>query len=130
MFVQVRKIAHIMLEETKQRVATKGIELAVGPRLLERIIADGYSLEYGVRPLRQVSRTHLAYRADRVHCFLCLPGCLVWFACSTCSDWQLAYSLQQLHVCRSRLTICAVDCMTDMLNPCRVLLWLCRPSLT
>lgn len=44
-----------MLEETKQRVATKGIELAVGPRLLERIIQDGYSLEYGVRPLRQVS---------------------------------------------------------------------------
>lgn len=53
--LQVRKIAGIMLEETKQRVATKGIELAVGPRLLERIIADGYSLEYGVRPLRQVS---------------------------------------------------------------------------
>lgn len=52
--VQVRKIAAIMLEETKQRVATKGIELAVGPRLLERIIQDGYSLEYGVRPLRQV----------------------------------------------------------------------------
>jgi ATP-dependent Clp protease ATP-binding subunit ClpA len=54
MCVQVRKIAAIMLEETKQRVATKDIELAVGPRLLERIIQDGYSLEYGVRPLRQV----------------------------------------------------------------------------
>lgn len=56
MHVQVRVIAGIMLEETKARVATKGIELAVGPRLLERIIADGYSLEYGVRPLRQVRR--------------------------------------------------------------------------
>lgn len=55
---EVRKIAGIMLEETKQRVATKGVELAVGPRLLERIIADGYSLEYGVRPLRQTI-THM-----------------------------------------------------------------------
>lgn len=52
--VQVRKIADIMLKETKQRVATKSIQLEVGPRLLERIIQDGYSLEYGVRPLRQV----------------------------------------------------------------------------
>jgi ATP-dependent Clp protease ATP-binding subunit ClpA len=55
----VRKIAAIMLEETKARVATKGIELAVGPRLLERIIQDGYSLEYGVRPLRQVGACRL-----------------------------------------------------------------------
>jgi ATP-dependent Clp protease ATP-binding subunit ClpC len=51
---EVRKIADIMLAETKTRVATKGVTLAVGPRLLERIVRDGYSLEYGVRPLRQV----------------------------------------------------------------------------
>lgn len=47
-------IASIMLTETKARVATKSIQLEVGPRLMERIIQDGYSLEYGVRPLRQV----------------------------------------------------------------------------
>jgi hypothetical protein len=51
---EVRKIADIMLADTKTRVATKGVTLAVGPRLLERIVRDGYSLEYGVRPLRQV----------------------------------------------------------------------------
>ncbi|WIA36448.1 hypothetical protein OEZ86_007755 [Tetradesmus obliquus] len=55
---EVRKIADIMLAETKQRVATKGVQLAVGPRLLERIVRDGYSLEYGVRPLRQTI-THM-----------------------------------------------------------------------
>jgi hypothetical protein len=59
LLLQVRKIADIMLAETKQRVATKGIELAVGPRLLERMIQDGYSLEYGVRPLRQVGVPHV-----------------------------------------------------------------------
>lgn len=62
-----------MLEETKARVATKGIELAVGPRLLERIIADGYSLEYGVRPLRQVRPLRLLTLPD-LH-LLCVVGC-------------------------------------------------------
>jgi hypothetical protein len=70
----VRKIADIMLAETKQRVATKGIELAVGPRLLERMIQDGYSLEYGVRPLRQVGALcHIAF----VVC-VCQPMVCVW----------------------------------------------------
>ncbi|KAF6252630.1 ClpD chaperone, Hsp100 family [Scenedesmus sp. NREL 46B-D3] len=55
---EVRRIADIMLAETKSRVATKGVTLAVGPRLLERIVRNGYSLEYGVRPLRQTI-THM-----------------------------------------------------------------------
>eukprot|EP00879_Flechtneria_rotunda_P003032 GHRR01003252.1.p1 GENE.GHRR01003252.1~~GHRR01003252.1.p1 ORF type:complete len:659 (+),score=207.75 GHRR01003252.1:506-2482(+) len=55
---EVSKIADLMLEETRGRVATKGVRLEVGPRLLERIIHDGYSLEYGVRPLRQTI-THM-----------------------------------------------------------------------
>lgn len=52
--LQVRQIADIMMDETRSRVAGKGVELVVGRRLMERIIRDGYSLEYGVRPLRQV----------------------------------------------------------------------------
>lgn len=52
---QVRKIAGLMMEDTRSRVSGKGVQLVVGRRLMERIIRDGYSLEYGVRPLRQVS---------------------------------------------------------------------------
>jgi hypothetical protein len=61
--VQVRQIADIMLEDTRRRVATKGVTLEVGPRLMERIIQDGYSHEYGVRPLRQVKRQPTAAAA-------------------------------------------------------------------
>jgi hypothetical protein len=43
-----------MMHETEQRCASKGYKLQVGPVLMERIIQDGYSHEYGVRPLRQV----------------------------------------------------------------------------
>eukprot|EP00878_Enallax_costatus_P009482 GHUV01009908.1.p1 GENE.GHUV01009908.1~~GHUV01009908.1.p1 ORF type:complete len:746 (+),score=207.39 GHUV01009908.1:200-2437(+) len=52
---EVRKIADIMMDETRRRVSGKGVQLVVGKRLMERIIRDGYSLEYGVRPLRQVT---------------------------------------------------------------------------
>jgi len=51
---EVRAIAKIMMHETEQRCANKGYQLQVGPVLMERIIQDGYSHEYGVRPLRQV----------------------------------------------------------------------------
>lgn len=61
---EVRKIADLMLEETRQRVAAKGVQLVVGKRLFDRIVRDGYSLEYGVRPLRQVrSRVCVSARA-------------------------------------------------------------------
>lgn len=50
----VHKIARIMLAETIARVAAKGIELEVTSRLMDKIVEDGYSDEYGVRPLRQV----------------------------------------------------------------------------
>jgi ATP-dependent Clp protease ATP-binding subunit ClpC len=55
---EVRKIAELMMEETRSRVSGKGVHLVVGRRLMERIIKDGYSLEYGVRPLRQTI-THM-----------------------------------------------------------------------
>lgn len=53
--MQVRTIAGLMLAETVSRVAEKGYNLEIGATLMERIIQDGYSHEYGVRPLRQVS---------------------------------------------------------------------------
>lgn len=45
-----------MLAETRERVAAKGVTLELGPRLMERLVSDGYSHEYGARPLRQVRR--------------------------------------------------------------------------
>ncbi len=51
---QVGEIARLMLEETVARVEARGMSLDISPRLLEHIIATGYSDEYGVRPLRWV----------------------------------------------------------------------------
>lgn len=49
---EVRTIAGLMLAETQRRVADKGHTLEVSPELMDKIISDGYSDEYGVRPLR------------------------------------------------------------------------------
>ncbi|KAI8463034.1 MAG: ClpD chaperone, Hsp100 family [Monoraphidium minutum] len=48
-----RVIAGLMLRETVDRVAEKGYELEVGPALLEHILREGFSSEYGARPLRR-----------------------------------------------------------------------------
>lgn len=50
---EVRAIASLMLAETRERVAARGYTLVVAQPLVERIVADGASDEYGVRPLRQ-----------------------------------------------------------------------------
>jgi hypothetical protein len=49
----VARIAWLMLDETRARVAAKGFQLHLTRPLVDAIIADGYSDEYGVRPLRQ-----------------------------------------------------------------------------
>jgi len=51
----VRQIASIMIKDVQRRVVdlNKGYSLSVGNALLERIISEGYSEEYGVRPLRR-----------------------------------------------------------------------------
>ncbi len=53
---QVADIARLMLEETAARVESRGMSLDVSARLLEHIIASGYSEEWGVRPLRWAAR--------------------------------------------------------------------------
>lgn len=50
----VSAIAEIMLDEARSRLAGRGVGLVVGPHLRARIVAEGYSHEYGARPLRQV----------------------------------------------------------------------------
>ena len=49
----MRSIASLMLAETRARVAAKGLTLQLTPALVDKIVNDGYSDEYGVRPLRQ-----------------------------------------------------------------------------
>lgn len=49
----VRTIASLMLDETRARVQSKGYTLVVSQSLVDRIVHEGASDEYGVRPLRQ-----------------------------------------------------------------------------
>lgn len=49
----VKKIAVLMMQETIDRAEAKGFDIDITPRLMEQVIAEGYSDEYGVRPLRQ-----------------------------------------------------------------------------
>ncbi|KAJ9532323.1 hypothetical protein QJQ45_010371 [Haematococcus lacustris] len=50
----VRTIAGLMLEETQGRVAGLGYGLELSPALMDFIIQEGHSDEYGARPLRQM----------------------------------------------------------------------------
>ncbi len=50
---EVRTIANLMIRETARRVEERGYSLELSPALVDRIIAEGHSDEYGVRPLRQ-----------------------------------------------------------------------------
>ncbi|GFR52667.1 hypothetical protein Agub_g15261 [Astrephomene gubernaculifera] len=49
----VAQIAGVLLEETKRRAGERGLQLRLGSGLVERIVAEGWSEEYGARPLRQ-----------------------------------------------------------------------------
>ncbi|KXZ46077.1 hypothetical protein GPECTOR_47g352 [Gonium pectorale] len=49
----VARIAGLMMEETLARAADKGLQVTVTEPLLDAILAEGYSDEYGARPLRQ-----------------------------------------------------------------------------
>ncbi len=50
----VSTIARLLMAETLERAAaSRGLRVSVTPGLMEHIIADGYSDEYGARPLRQ-----------------------------------------------------------------------------
>lgn len=49
----VSRIASLMMLDTRSRVAAKGYDLLLSDALMERIIQEGHSDEYGVRPLRQ-----------------------------------------------------------------------------
>lgn len=50
---EVRTIAGLMLQETLRRVRERGYSLQLSQRLVDTIMKEGHSDEYGVRPLRQ-----------------------------------------------------------------------------
>lgn len=49
----VSTIAGLLIEDTIKRVAEKGYALKLSQRFVERIMTEGYSDEYGARPMRQ-----------------------------------------------------------------------------
>ncbi|GLI63797.1 hypothetical protein VaNZ11_006882 [Volvox africanus] len=49
----VATIAGLLMEETVSRASERGLQVEIAPALMEHIIAEGYSEEYGARPLRQ-----------------------------------------------------------------------------
>ncbi|CAI5535273.1 unnamed protein product [Closterium sp. Naga37s-1] len=50
---QIRVIATMMVKESADRLALKGINLEVSEALMERICEEGYDRAYGARPLRR-----------------------------------------------------------------------------
>lgn len=53
LFEQVRAIVDIMLEETKGRLAARGLHLEVSEAMVKLICDQGYDRSYGARPLRR-----------------------------------------------------------------------------
>lgn len=58
---QVGKIFDTLLEELKERLVHKGIQLIVTPSVKRRILAEGYDEKYGARPLRRAMQDRLEH---------------------------------------------------------------------
>ncbi|HBO64568.1 TPA: ATP-dependent Clp protease ATP-binding protein ClpC [Candidatus Saccharibacteria bacterium] len=58
---EVGKIFDTLLDELKQRLVRKGIQLVVSPSAKKRIIAEGYDEKYGARPLRRAMQDMLEH---------------------------------------------------------------------
>ena len=49
----VARIAHLMLRETAERMRAKGMEMALTPSAMAKLLEIGFDKEYGARPLRR-----------------------------------------------------------------------------
>ena len=58
---EVGKIFDTLLDELKQRLVRKGIQLIVSASAKKRIIAEGYDEKYGARPLRRAMQDMLEH---------------------------------------------------------------------
>ncbi len=58
---EVGNIFDTLLDELKQRLVRKGIQLVVSPSAKKRIIAEGYDEKYGARPLRRAMQDMLEH---------------------------------------------------------------------
>lgn len=59
---QIGKIVDILLEKVKQRVVEYGIDLLVTDKTREKIIEEGFSEEYGARPIKRYIQTFIEDR--------------------------------------------------------------------
>ncbi|MBI2097969.1 MAG: AAA family ATPase [Candidatus Vogelbacteria bacterium] len=50
----IREIVEIQLRQVKERLTIKRIELELAPRVLDYLAQNGFSSEYGVRPLKRL----------------------------------------------------------------------------
>lgn len=50
----LKQIVELMLKQVKERIAERGIDLEVSEKVKELLAKEGYSIEYGARPLRRV----------------------------------------------------------------------------
>ena len=49
-----RKIVKLLVKELNERLEDQGIRVKLGPKLITHIVNEGFSEEYGARPLRRV----------------------------------------------------------------------------
>lgn len=51
--LQIRAIAHLMLQETADRMNQRGIGLCVSQAAMAKLVEEGYDRSYGARPMRR-----------------------------------------------------------------------------
>jgi len=62
---EIKKICQLQLKELKKEMAEKGIILEFSPRVIERLSEEGFSREFGARPLkRTIERNIRSLLAD------------------------------------------------------------------
>ncbi|NLZ24130.1 ATP-dependent Clp protease ATP-binding subunit [Candidatus Dojkabacteria bacterium] len=52
--VDAKKITKLLLEELNERLASQGVSVSITNTLLSHIVKEGFSEEYGARPIRRV----------------------------------------------------------------------------
>jgi len=55
----ILKITHLQLEDLKQRLSTRGINLEVEPAVVEMLANEGFDPVYGARPLKRLIRSRI-----------------------------------------------------------------------
>jgi ATP-dependent Clp protease ATP-binding subunit ClpC len=94
--VHLVRIVDLMLEEVRARLHAQGLQLEIEPSVKEFLMTEGYSEEFGARPLRRAIQTHVDdVLADAILAEAAKPGDILQLVLA---DGAVAVHVQEVPV--------------------------------